>query len=518
MGIWLKAGRRSTEMKGDKLMKQGWTGLLTWPFRNETVIYIGLGLFLGLLMTQSAFAGVFAVLGLVLVFAVYDSPLKALAILVLFFPFARHELFYEPIAMKGTEPVHLLSLLVICVAFLNYRKSVKLSPFTVTFITLFLVLFTVAVVRSVSYAEIFSARNIAEGRGALSSTSYFLRTYVRPMLYFMPLIIIVKFCREKKQLDFLFKVVVFALFALSLYCAYIFVFRVPDVTNVGLMNMAFGENIGMLRNELANFFIMGFPFLLARYFLKKDAFSIIAIVLSCVAIGFSYSRTAYVLLIFSLIFYLFVSKRKKWMPVLVVLGLAASVVMSSAIIERASKGFGSDNLTEITAGRTGNIWLPLIEEWLRDPTKLFFGAGRSAIVYSDSVRRGVAPGDIFHPHNMYLEQLLDIGLVGLVITMTLFGILTLRTFRSLRTIQDSKLKEYQCAMIVSMSSFYLAGLTGRTLFPSDGNTYFWVVLGMTIVITRLSKKSEENSEIGETIEKGEIENRRSTMEMDESRG
>ena len=161
-------------------------------------------------------------------------------------------------------------------------------------------------------------------------------------------------------------------------------------------------------------------------------------------------------------------------------------------MERGSKGLESGDLQEISAGRTSNLWLPLTQEWIQNPKKLLVGDGRYAIISSDAVARGFTPETMLHPHNMYLEQILDVGIFGLIFILGFFVFLFRKAYKGLNVVRDGEIKEYLYAAIISMASFLIAGMTGRTLFPSIKSSYFWIAVGLTIVIIRLVEQAREN--------------------------
>jgi hypothetical protein len=196
----------------------------------------------------------------------------------------------------------------------------------------------------------------------------------------------------------------------------------------------------------------------------------------------------------SIIVYLFVSKRSKFLPVFIAIAFMGSLFLSTSIIERASKGLDSLDANEILAGRVDNIWLPLIEEYMQDPSKLMFGNGRYGILTSDVAARGYI-SDVSKAHNMYLEQILDTGIIGFVMVISLFIVFFKKVLRSLTYIHNNVAREYQYAIIASLISFGAAGISGRSLFPQLSNGYFWIILGLSFAIMRMEESSgEENVE------------------------
>jgi O-antigen ligase len=270
-------------------------------------------------------------------------------------------------------------------------------------------------------------------------------------------------------------------------------FKIGGKPNVVTMSEIIIKELGINRNLLANFLIIGLPIVLARFFLDKSIVNILGIFMVILATGLTYSRTAYGILIISFIIYLFISKRAKLLPILVIFAIGSSFYIAESIIERASKGVGTRDRGKISAGRIDQIWLPLIEEYSHSPKKLLFGNGRFAIVSSDAVSRGIA-ADHMHPHNMYLEQMLDAGLIGLAVFMSFFILLFKKMLYFFNNIESSKLNEYYYAIIVSMISFFIAGLTGRSLFPGGKSCFFWIVVSLSIVIIRILQESKNSTE------------------------
>jgi O-antigen ligase len=97
-----------------------------------------------------------------------------------------------------------------------------------------------------------------------------------------------------------------------------------------------------------------------------------------------------------------------------------------------------------------------------------------------------------HPHNTYLELALDGGILGLTVFISFFLLLFKKSLYFQNAMTDSKLKEYQYAVIISMVAYFTAGLTGRTLFPGGKNGFFWIVVGIAVVIIRMLEESKDS--------------------------
>jgi hypothetical protein len=451
------------------------------------------GIILGSIILDFPYAAIFIMLGLIVFFLFFRSPLKALSILIILLPFTNTSLFNDPlINLKGAQPFYLLALFVILIAVINYGQSVKMPKYSFLFSILIVTIFGLSIIRSLPNLDLINQRYLMEGKNALSALAYFLKAFVRPLIFFMPFIVIVKFCNKIREVEFLMNILFLSTVALSFYVIYLGLFKTGGNPDVKVMSEALQLDLGMHRNLLANFLILGLPIVLARYFLKKNIVNMLGIIFTVSAFGLSYSRTAYAILIFSFILYLFISKRAKLLPIIIAIAIGSSFIISESIIERASRGIESQDRDEISAGRIDQIWLPLIYEYSQSPRKLLFGNGRFAVVSADAAARGIM-ADKLHPHNMYLEQVLDAGILGLTVFMSFFLLLFKKILYFQNAITDSKLREYQYAVIISMVAYFTAGLTGRTLFPGGKNCFFWIVVAIAVVIIRLVQESEDNS-------------------------
>ena len=90
---------------------------------------------------------------------------------------------------------------------------------------------------------------------------------------------------------------------------------------------------------------------------------------------------------------------------------------------------------------------------------------------------------------------MDAGLIGLAPFLVFFAIVMKSLFQSLRSVEDKKLKEYHYAVIVSILSYLIAGMSGRFLFPTQANSFFWIIAAMAIVLVKISEFQGDNGKI-----------------------
>ena len=151
--------------------------------------------------------------------------------------------------------------------------------------------------------------------------------------------------------------------------------------------------------------------------------------------------------------------------------------LPDAVYQRATTGFGS-GLNAISAGRVEGIWLPLLPEILRSP---IYGNGLWSILWSEAMRMegGIVMNATTHPHNAYLETVLDMGMAGLILLGAYFAHVW-RGFRAL-SVDGSvspTLRGFYLGAMAGLASFLIAGVTESSLRPKTEQAFLWVAIGM----------------------------------------
>ncbi len=179
-------------------------------------------------------------------------------------------------------------------------------------------------------------------------------------------------------------------------------------------------------------------------------------------------------------------------PIIVV--LAVSLVPSAA--ERALEGLHDEktgwragsvgwfvseeiDLEQLTAGRH-LIWPPVIEKIWDAP---FLGYGRAAMQRTGVTERLMAEEDealIEHPHNAYLESLLDSGFLGLLVTLGLYGTfaaLGLSLIRDRRNAECAGVGAVGLALVLAQ---LVGGFTGQSFWPREATFGMWCAIGILL--------------------------------------
>ncbi len=186
----------------------------------------------------------------------------------------------------------------------------------------------------------------------------------------------------------------------------------------------------------------------------------------------------------------------RWRKLLPVIPVFIFIVflVAPGVFERMLEGFNKKNIMgqqyvdeyEVTAGRT-IIWPFVLDKIGESP---YIGFGRLSLK-----RTGLADffstrlNEVFeHPHNAYLEWLLDNGILGFLVIIP-FYILVL--VESIRLLIDRK--HPWCSVVGGVSlalvmALLLAGFGSQTFYPREGSVGMWCAIGLML---RMSVEREK---------------------------
>ncbi len=154
---------------------------------------------------------------------------------------------------------------------------------------------------------------------------------------------------------------------------------------------------------------------------------------------------------------------------------------------------GKISMYTITSGR--NIaWPYVINKILESP---WLGYGRLAMVNTGITSYlWIELGESFpHPHNLYLEFLLDNGVIGFIPIIWLF-ILIVKYSLSLFTEKHSPICIAAGGVAFSLvGAFLIAGIGSQTFYPREGSVGMWCAIGLMlrVFVERMKIYSREES-------------------------
>lgn len=247
---------------------------------------------------------------------------------------------------------------------------------------------------------------------------------------------------------------------------------------------SFLSALGMHANELGRLYVSAYALLLFTAAASGPGpaprpLLLAALALSVIALLLTFSRGAF--LGFMIVNVLFLAWRRSGKLLLAgaLLAAAAPLLLPDAVFERARAGFGL-GANAVSAGRIEGLWLPLLPDVLRSP---LYGSGLGSILWSDAMHaaQAGAPGIIgaTHPHNAYLEVLLDMGLAGLA----LLGAYYLHAWRGLRALAadpglDPALRGFFQGAAAGLAALLAIAVTDSSLAPRSEQAYLWLAIGM----------------------------------------
>lgn len=240
----------------------------------------------------------------------------------------------------------------------------------------------------------------------------------------------------------------------------------------------FFSPLGMHANDLGRCYAMAYALLLFT-FAASDDYRLRMLLLATMgmlvlALLLTFSRGAF--LGFVVVNILFLISRRRVISLLVGGLVLAGLIMllPEAVFERIATGWNG-GLNAISAGRVDTIWLPLLPEVWSSP---IFGHGLGSILWSKAMRAGTIL-QVTHPHNAYLQVLLDMGLVGLCLLIAYF-IQVWKRFRSLSRepgLQAIRRGFYEGAA-VGLVALLITNFAGSSLLPVPEQSFLWLAIGM----------------------------------------
>ncbi len=383
----------------------------------------------------------------------------------------------------GMSSVKLLLALfiVFAILFVMYKRPYTVNYGVLIGLIVFTVLCTAAWLRSLSFAPL--AFSLTTG-GNPSVLRYLIDHVAWTYITIIPMIALAYFYSTDKEIERVITAIEISLALLVCYMLFVLVFKVGNMGDFEAIRSELGKYLGMHGNDIANYFIVVFPVILAWAMYKRNAVSFTALGFITAGTILSFSRTAYFVVAIEVLTYLFFSGRSRWIPIVaLVAALTVSVLMPEMIIERAATGLATGDYDEISAGRIDYIWKPLVHELGEKTDTLLLGSGRFGIMNTDAWKE-YRITLVTHAHNMYLDTILDVGVVGLAVFLGLYGILIAGFARCSRRLKAKS--QYRSSLlvgcIVSLISYLISGLTGRSFFPGLANAYLWVVIGLGIAL------------------------------------
>lgn len=178
-----------------------------------------------------------------------------------------------------------------------------------------------------------------------------------------------------------------------------------------------------------------------------------------------------------------------WRSLLVLVPVAVAIVIVAfpGVSQRVMAGVGvedvsggANDIDTITAGRVTDIWPPVLEQIAQSPV---VGYGRMGILRTPAhdevmirMRQDRCPT---HPHNAYLEILLDGGVVSAAPTLVMYVALLWVSIRLCR-VREALVRAVGASSLAAVSALLLMGMSGQTFFPKENSQMAWCLYGLAL--------------------------------------
>jgi O-antigen ligase len=182
------------------------------------------------------------------------------------------------------------------------------------------------------------------------------------------------------------------------------------------------------------------------------------------------------------------AKWRRLLPLIPVAAIAIVLLMPS-VAERMLAGFGGQNGNivvhsddaEITSGRSV-VWPVVIAKIKQNP---IIGYGRQGMVttglaaYVSEVLEDSFP----HPHEAYLEMLLDNGIIGLLCVIPIYFIALKRSAGLFLDRTDVLYETAGAAALALLLALLIASFGAQTLYPREGVVGMWAAIGVAMRVS-----------------------------------
>lgn len=430
---------------------------------------------------------------LVLVVYTWRDWFKGLCGLILFMAVYGHpDMPRELFGVPGLNPFNIL-LLNISLAWLSHRKQEKLSWDMPTHVNLLLLLYLVVVLVS-------TFRMLADPRNLVASRSELINEHLFNCLkWVVPSLLMFDGCRSRERFGWGMLGVLVTYVLLAVVCAR----NVSPTLSVSELERKSGKVLekqtGYDRVDLSTMLAGASWALFAAKEMFRRPKHRLALVGASVLVFYGQLLTAGRAGYASFVVVGVVLCALRWRRYLLVAPVAALVVAVAfpSVIDRLTEGFDTARSmsgetttideTAILAGRN-LIWPYVIDKIKENP---IVGYGRQAqIRIGLSYFAKVKFHDTFgHPHNAYLELLLDTGLLGFLPVMTYFMVVL---FHSLILFRDSRSPIFIAAggAGIAMTLSWLGGSVGaQSFYPRESS------VGMFCAMMLVFRVSVERSRV-----------------------
>jgi O-antigen ligase len=313
-----------------------------------------------------------------------------------------------------------------------------------------------------------------------NEAGYLREMLIRPLLMVLgALLLAAAVARSQKPERFILVVAISVWLIAALQIGYVLFsgVRLGALASARMRN--FFDGIGLHANDLGRLYVGAYALLLFVWWETKNhalrVFLFITMGVLCFGLMLTFSRGAFLGFLLVNLWLLAWKFNARSVSLAVLAVTVAAIILPNAVYTRAMLGVDSGDADAVSAGRIEGIWIPLLPEVLKHP---LLGDGLGSIMWSYPMETGVMLR-VGHPHNAYLETLMDMGVVGLTLLLAYFWHVW-QGFRSLgsNAYLSPEMRGFFQGATACLLAFLITGLAGSSLRPVGEFAYLWLAIGM----------------------------------------
>jgi hypothetical protein len=304
---------------------------------------------------------------------------------------------------------------------------------------------------------------------------------VKPMFTVLAALLIAQAVMKSKKTESFLVPFIVAVWVMSLMAIGYVVFEGVSLGTLALTyERTFFSALGMHANDLGRLYAVAYALLLFTWGETKDLKlkSVIFVTMGVLTLAllFTFSRGAFVGWIGVNVLYLIWKFNARTAGLAFLAGGIGLAFMPGAVISRMSLGFvGGGDVNLVSAGRVDEIWIPLLPELFKSP---LWGNGLDATMWAKALwAEMMLP--VTHPHNAYLQAILDMGLLGMGLLLAYYW----HVYRTCRDLGSNAnlsptMRGFFQGTVAGLACFIVTGFAGSSLRPSPEFAFLWIAIGI----------------------------------------
>jgi O-antigen ligase len=453
---------------------------------NHSWIVVALGMLAlaagsGYALALHEMTGLYVTLSLACAVAVLLDFRTGAVLLLLMLPTSASSLFpHQLMQITGLNPLNVLVLATLGSYLIHGRLHAGASLVPKPLVWLYILPIVAAGLLGMGHLDEIPSYFFERGAFTFATpTQYLIAIVVKPMVMVAVALVIGAAAAQSQKPERFIVPIALSVWLIALIQIGFVIVEAPSLaTLASAEERGFYTPIGIHANALGRLHLFAFALLLFVWAETKRPrmrlFLLLTLALLGVALLLTFSRAAIAGAVVVGALFLIWKFNAKSLALFIAAAMLAALFGAEALYSRMTVGFdqGAD---AVSAGRIDGIWLPLLPELAKSP---LWGDGLNSIVWSfpmvnDAMLR------VAHPHNAYLEALLDMGIVGLALLMAYYvhvwkGIRRLSGNREL----NGELRGLFQGASAALVAFFVTCLVGSSLRPEPESAYLWIAIGL----------------------------------------